>query len=107
MSISVFRSLVVCLWSVKSEIYTPRYLCGVLGLDAVISFVPNLTIVEDGVGTCGLLWFCFLMTRSSVFCGLISISCVLKKLLAMSSIFSALVLELAIQIVLSTTSGKN
>ena len=97
MSILVLISLIVCLLSLVSVIQMLRYLCGVLGLDVVMSLFPNLIVTGRKVELAG-----FFAISSSVFCGLISMSCVVKKLVAMSRMASVLSLEFAIQIVLST-----
>src|SRR6266496_4443715 len=82
MSISVFISLVVCLLSLVSAIQMPRYLCGVLGLDVVMSLFPNLIVTGREVELAS-----FFAISSSVFCGLMSMSCTVKKLVAMSRVF--------------------
>src|SRR6266496_4002797 len=97
MSIFVFISLVVCLLSLVSAIQMPRYLCGVLGLDVVMLLFPNLIVTGHEVELVG-----FFAISSSVFCRLMSMSCTVKKLVAMSRMASMLSLEFAIQIVSST-----
>src|SRR6266487_6333004 len=87
-SISVLISLVVCLLFLVSIIQMPRYLCGVLGLDKVMLLFPNLTVTGCEVGPA-----VFLAINSSVFCGLMSMLCTLKKLVAMSRIASVFSLE--------------
>ena len=59
--------------------------------------LPNLIITGYKVGLTG-----FFAINSSVFCGLISMLYILKKLVAMSKIASVFSLKFAIQIVLLT-----